>query len=119
MSVDRPADVSADRPADVRSGVVIVVTRFIVPDDVPASSAVADFVANATRLQTALAARPGHVRSRLARALDDPSRWVLVSEWAGVGTWRRALSAYDVRIEAVPLMALADAEPSVYETLHG
>jgi quinol monooxygenase YgiN len=93
------------------AGAVLVVTRFIVPD-----AGRCDFTASATRLQSALAARPGHVRSQLACALDDPERWVLVSEWVGVGAWRRALSAYEVRIEAVPLMALADAEPAVYET---
>lgn len=105
---------------------VIVVTRFIVPDRLAGtdsasstapSDAAEDFAANAARLQAALATRPGHVRSQLARALDDSTRWVLVSEWVGVGPWRRALSNYEVRIEVMPLMALAEAEPSVYETL--
>jgi heme oxygenase (mycobilin-producing) len=93
------------------AGAVLVVTRFIVPE-----AGRSDFTASASRLQTALAARPGHVRSQLACALDDPARWVLVSEWSGVGAWRRALSAFEVRVEAVPLMARAEAEPSVYET---
>jgi quinol monooxygenase YgiN len=102
-------------------GAVLVVTRFIVPDDAVADRPAtgdrrADFCAAAARLQAALATRPGHLRSQLARALDDPSRWVLVSEWTGVGAWRRALSAYEVRVEAVPLMALAEVEPAVYET---
>ena len=105
---------------------VIVVTRFIVPDrprstDDARSAApedvLADFVENATRLQAALATRPGHVRSSFARALDDTTRWVLVSEWVGVGPWRRALSNYDVRIEVMPMMAMAEDEPSVYETV--
>jgi heme oxygenase (mycobilin-producing) len=104
------------------TGAVLVVTRFIVPDDTGAGGPVAgdraaDFRAAAARLQAALATCPGHVRNRLARALDDASRWVLVSEWTGVGPWRRALSAYDVRVEAVPLMALAQVEPAVYETV--
>jgi quinol monooxygenase YgiN len=104
---------------------VIVVTRFIVPDrtsgddtatdPVGADTAATDFAANAARLQAALATRPGHLRSQLARALDDPTRWVLVSEWVGVGPWRRALSNYEVRIEVMPLMALSADEPSVYE----
>jgi hypothetical protein len=106
---------------------VIVVTRFIVPDQslgtddargVAPADAAADFAANGARLQAALATRPGHVRSSLARALDDTTRWVLVSEWVGVGPWRRALSNYDVRIEVMPMMALAEDEPSVYESVH-
>jgi heme oxygenase (mycobilin-producing) len=98
---------------------VIVVTRFIVPDDPAGAGGVPaiDFAANAGRLQSALATRPGHLGSQLVRALDDPTRWVLVSEWVGVGPWRRALSNYEVRVEVMPLMALAEAEPSVYETI--
>jgi quinol monooxygenase YgiN len=93
------------------------VTRFIVPDEAPEHAA--GFIANGARLRTAFQARPGHLRSTLARALEDPTRWVLVSEWTGVGAWRRALSAYDVRIEVMPLMALAENEPAVYENPDG
>ena len=105
---------------------VIVVTRFIVPDRwlgtddariAAPEDTLADFVANANRLQAALATRPGHLRTSFAQALDDTTRWVLVSEWVGVGPWRRALSNYDVRIEVMPMMALAEDEPSVYETV--
>lgn len=101
------------------AGAVLVVTRFIVPDEAGPggeSSGVAEFQARSARLQEALSARPGYLRSQLARALDDPSRWVLVSEWVGVGAWRRALGNYDVRVEVVPLMAMAEDEPGVYET---
>lgn len=90
-------------------------TRFIVPDE----TAAAAFAANAARLRTAFEARPGHVRTRFGRALEDPARWVLVSEWTGVGPWRRALSAYDVRVEVMPLMAQAENEPAVYENPDG
>jgi hypothetical protein len=91
----------------------LVVTRFIVPDGGPAPE---EFAAGLHRLGAAFAARPGHRRTNAARALDDPARWVLVSEWDGVGTWRRALSAYDVRTSTMPLMAYAEDEPGVYET---
>jgi heme oxygenase (mycobilin-producing) len=93
-----------------------VVTRFIVPDDGPAPE---EFAAGLLRLSEAFSPRPGHRRTRSAQALDDPTRWVLVSEWDDVGPWRRALSSYDVRIEAMPLMAYAEGEPGVYETPTG
>jgi hypothetical protein len=96
---------------------VLIVTRFIVPDETPEFTA--EFVANGTRLRAAFQARPGHVRSTLARALEDATRWVLVSEWTGVGAWRRALSSYDVRIDVMPLMAHAENEPAVYENPDG
>jgi heme oxygenase (mycobilin-producing) len=96
---------------------VLVVTRFIVPDEPPERAA--EFVANAARLRDAFLARPGHTRTTLAQSLEEPTHWVLVSEWDRVGDWRRALSSYDVRIEVMPLMALAENEPGVYENPDG
>ena len=65
----------------------------------------------------ALAQRPGHVDGRVGRNLDDPDLWVLTTTWANVGSYRRALSAYDVKVTAVPLLSRAVDEPSAYETV--
>ena len=65
----------------------------------------------------ALAARPGHVSTRLAQALDDPLVWVLVSEWVNVGSYRRALSSYDVKMASAVLMGAAFNEPSAYDVV--
>jgi hypothetical protein len=65
----------------------------------------------------ALAARPGYVRGQLGRAYDDPTRWTLTTQWESVGAYRRALSAFDVKVSATPLLAQALDEPSAYETL--
>lgn len=65
----------------------------------------------------ALAARPGHRASRLARALDDPTMWVLVSEWENVGSYRRALSKHDVRMASAVLMGSIVNEPTAYEAV--
>ena len=54
---------------------------------------------------------------RVGRAADDPTAWVLVTEWVGVGACRRALSAYEVKLKATPLLAQAADEPSAYEIL--
>jgi len=91
---------------------VLVVSRFVVPEGQGES-----FAARAGSALAALAVRPGYVRGHLGRAIDDPSRWVLVTEWAGVGAYRRALSAFDVKISAVPLLAESVDEPSAYEVL--
>jgi hypothetical protein len=64
-----------------------------------------------------LSARPGFVRGRLGRATDDPTAWVLTTEWIGVGAYRRALSAYEVKVHASPLLALGRDEPSAFEVL--
>jgi quinol monooxygenase YgiN len=92
---------------------VLVVTRFIVPE-----SEATPFAARAERAIAALSARPGFRSARVGQAPDDVQRWVLVSEWEGVGAWRRALSNFDVRVEAVPLLAMAEDEPGAYEVRH-
>jgi heme-degrading monooxygenase HmoA len=92
---------------------VLVITRFVVADDEGAS-----FRERAEAAVAALAVRPGYRSARLARAADDPTRWVLVTEWEGVGAWRRALSSYDVKMHAMPLLALAEDEPSAFEVLY-
>lgn len=90
---------------------MLVVTRFTVPGDD------SDFERRLRDAVTALAARPGYLASRWGRAVDDPAAWVLVTEWENVGSYRRALSAYDVKLSAVPLLSLAHDEPSAFELL--
>ncbi|MFL6109539.1 MAG: antibiotic biosynthesis monooxygenase family protein [Marmoricola sp.] len=63
----------------------------------------------------ALAARPGYVEGTLGRNVDDPGLWVLVTRWQDIGSYRRALSAYDVKMSAVPVLSRAIDEPSGYE----
>ncbi|HET8684639.1 MAG TPA: antibiotic biosynthesis monooxygenase [Micromonosporaceae bacterium] len=109
---------------------MLVVNRFVVGDPGPDGSdgpgrdgggpydaAVAAFTARAHAALAALATRPGYLAGRLARALDEPSHWCLVTEWENVGTYRRALGAYDVKLAGAPLLAEALPEPSAYEVL--
>jgi quinol monooxygenase YgiN len=90
---------------------VLVVARLRPPADEES------FRADVRRAIVALAARPGHVSTRLAQALDDPSLWVLVSEWLNVGSYRRALSSYDVRMASGILMGAVVNEPTAYEVI--
>jgi len=92
---------------------VLVVTRFDVPD-----AQAAGFLPRAQAALAAFAARPGYVRGRIGRAADDPSQWVLTTEWTGVGAYRRSLGAYDVKVDAAPLLSLGRDEPSAFEVLH-
>lgn len=100
----------ASAAAGCHHGRVIAITRFSVPDDEAGA-----FAERATAVLTSLAACPGHRRGRLGRSVDDPSLWALVTEWDGAGFYRRALSAYDVRLTVIPLSALAIDEPGAYE----
>lgn len=92
---------------------VLVVTRFDVPE---ADSAA--FLPKAQAALAAFAARPGYLRGRIGRAADDATQWVLTTEWVGVGAYRRSLSAYDVKVDAAPLLSLGRDEPSAFEVLH-
>lgn len=91
---------------------MIVVSRFQVPEDQSAG-----FEPGARVALDALSVQAGFVRGRLARALDDPDAWALVTEWDEVGSYRRGLSAYDVKLATAPLMALSVPEASAYEVL--
>ena len=91
---------------------MLVVSRFLVQ----ASEGEA-LLADARAALAAFAARPGFRSGRLGRATDDPQAWVLVTEWDGIGAYRRSLSAYDVRVHAAPLLARAEPEAGAYEVL--
>ncbi len=69
-----------------------------------------------TPLLSALAARPGYVSGELGRSADDQSLWALVTRWDGVGSYRRALSAAEVKIAGAPVWVHALDEPGVYLT---
>ena len=90
---------------------MLVVFRFTVSDQDAA------FADDARTALATLAARPGFVRGRLGRAADDPAEGALVTEWDGVGAYRRALSAFEVKMHATPLLARARDEPGAYEVL--
>ena len=91
---------------------MLVVSRFAVPEEQSG-----EFAGTARAALEAFAGRPGFRRGRVGRAVDDPEAWVLVSEWDGVGAYRRALSSYDVRVSATPLLAEARDEPGAFEVL--
>ena len=91
---------------------LVVVNRFRVPE-----TDAERFRADVVAALDVLAQRPGHVGGQVGRNVDEPELWVLTTTWANVGSYRRALSAYDVKVTAVPLLSRAVDEPSAYETL--
>jgi hypothetical protein len=88
---------------------VFAVTRFRAAGE--DGEALAEAVAP---LLAALSARPGFQDGRLGRAADDPTLWALVTRWDGVGSYRRALSAAEVKIAGAPVWVHALDEPGVY-----
>jgi quinol monooxygenase YgiN len=91
---------------------VLSVTRHRVPLD-----AAAAFESDARAALEALRARPGFRSGTVGRSTDDPGLWVLATWWDDVGSFRRALSAYEVKVTAVPVLATAIDEASAFEPL--
>jgi antibiotic biosynthesis monooxygenase len=77
----------------------------------------ADFAARAQLALGALAARPGYLRGTLGRSTDDPTAWLLLTEWENVGSYRRALGNYDVKLRATPLLGEAIDLATSFESL--
>jgi heme oxygenase (mycobilin-producing) len=77
----------------------------------------ADLLDPARAALAALAACPGYLRGSVGRSPDEPEAWLLCAEWANVGSYRRALGAYQVKLTLTPLMAAAQDWPSAFESL--
>lgn len=97
---------------------MLLVCRFAVPDDADTPADPTEFRTRALRALELLTAAPGCLGGELARAVDEPGRWVLTVRFVSVDAYRRALSPFPVREHVVPLLseALAD-EPAAYEVL--
>jgi len=91
---------------------LVVVTRYVVPEDEGPA-----FRKRAREALDALCSQPGCRRGHVGRSMDDPTRWLLQTEWDTAGAYRRALSSYDVKVRAVPVMYHAVDEPTAYEAL--
>jgi heme oxygenase (mycobilin-producing) len=88
---------------------MISVTHFAAADD--------GFAGRAQSALEAMSRCPGYLRGSLGRATDDVEQWVLVTEWQNVGSYRRALGNYEVKLAATPLLAQALDLPAAFEPL--
>ncbi len=89
---------------------MLVVNRFRAGDDPAALRADLELV------HALLAAKPGYVDGWIGRNLDDPDLWTLTTRWEHVGSYRRALSSYELKLQMPVLMRAID-EPSAYEVV--
>jgi quinol monooxygenase YgiN len=93
---------------------MLVVNRFRVSEDDSV-----EFRADLEAALAVLAQQKGYADGSLGRNVDDPTLWTMVTRWRDVGSYRRALSTYDVKMGAVQLLSRAIDEPSAYESLDG
>ena len=88
---------------------MFAVTRLRVPD-----GGAGELAAAAGKLLAALSARPGFLDGEVGRSTEDGGLWALLTRWDGVGSYRRALSAAEVKIAGAPVWVHAVDEPGVY-----
>jgi len=89
---------------------MIAIARF----EQPLSQAT-DFRAELEAVKAVLAEAPGFITGNVGQNLDQPTLWVLTTEWQNVGSYRRALSSTRAKLEAIPVLARAIDEPGAYE----
>ena len=74
-----------------------------------------EFEAQLSVVLDAFSACAGFVSGEFGQNLDDTTLWSLVTHWENVGSYRRALSNLNVKMNAIPLLARAIDEPGAYE----
>jgi hypothetical protein len=89
---------------------VLVVSRFRIPEAEGEA-----FRADLLVVHDLLAGFPGYESGHVGRNVDDPELWVLSTAWADVGSYRRALGSYEVKLQ-LPTLSRALDEPSAYES---
>ncbi len=82
------------------------------------SDQIEQFLVDARLALATLATRPGFLRGSIGQAIDEAGLMLVSVEFDEVGNYRRALSAYEVKLHAVPLLSRAIDEPSAFEVLH-
>lgn len=96
---------------DAAASLLVVARYRVAPQDRPS------FHADAAVALEALSRQAGFIHGSIAQATDEADLLLIRTEWSGVGAYRRALSAYDVKVQAVPLLSRALDEPSAYEVV--
>jgi hypothetical protein len=89
---------------------MIAIARF----ELALSQAV-DFRAELESVKAVLSEAAGFISGTIGQNLDEPTLWVLTTEWQNVGSYRRALSSTRAKLEAIPVLARAIDEPGAYE----
>ncbi|MEJ6608094.1 MAG: antibiotic biosynthesis monooxygenase [Candidatus Planktophila sp.] len=80
-----------------------------------ALSQAANFRGELEAVRAVLEEASGFITGIVAQNLDEPTLWVLTTEWENVGSYRRALSSTRAKLEAIPVLARAIDEPGAYE----
>ena len=89
---------------------MLAIARFSTP-----LAQAAEFEAQLSVALDAFSACAGFINGEFGQNLDETTLWSLVTHWENVGSYRRALSNNDVKMNAIPILAQAIDEPGAYE----
>jgi hypothetical protein len=92
---------------------MLAIARFSTP-----LAQAAEFEAQLSVALDAFSACAGFINGEFGQNLDETTLWSLVTHWENVGSYRRALSNLNVKMNAIPLLAQAIDEPGAYERLY-
>lgn len=75
------------------------------------------WLAQAQQVLTVLAAKDGFTSGEVLRYVDSGERLIMNTSWSDVGSYRRALSSTESKMQVWPFLADALDEPGAYEVL--
>ncbi len=79
---------------------MIAIARFRTP-----IAQAAEFKVQLAHALAVFAERDGFLHGDYGQNLDEPELWSLVTHWANVGSYRRALSSTQIKMEVFPCLA--------------
>ena len=98
---------------DSSAPILLVVNRFRVTPELGAA-----FAEDARVALAILAESVGFIDGAIAQSTDETDLRLITTRWRDVGSYRRALSRFEVKISAVPLLSRAVDESSAFEAVH-
>ncbi|MEN9742055.1 MAG: hypothetical protein RIR66_1011 [Actinomycetota bacterium] len=64
-----------------------------------------------------LQAKAGFIDAQVGRSPDQANRLIVTTKWADVGSYRRAVSSTEAKMNVWPFLANMKDEPSAFEVL--
>lgn len=89
----------------------VVITRYRV-------ASLETWLVDAKAALAPLVTQPQCLGGEISASVDDPELVAIVTRWATVGDYRRAMSSFDVKMHTVPLLSASIDEPTTFEVLH-
>ena len=76
-----------------------------------------DWLAQAETAIKTLQSKPGFLEASVGRSPDQVDRLIVTTKWSDVGSYRRALSSTEAKLNVWPFLANMHDQPSAFEVL--